>query len=165
MKDARKFIVLRMGFSKSSIPGTILPPGEKEGICPLCGRYMRLDSRGYCNTPECNQDARDTIRKVVRDNGGKNIPGLYYKFGSQEIFFFGKLERWEEPKQVKHPDMCSHGECLRWALSADYLCRVHRLEENQAEYKEKKKARGRRKRRTNRSRVGNKIKGLDKIKL
>lgn len=169
MRDARKFIVTRMGFATSSIPSAILPPDAIEGTCSLCGRYMPLDKHGHCNTRECREDARDTIRRIVRDQGGGNIPGLYYKFGTQEIFFFRKLERWKEPQQVKHPDMCQHGECTRWARAGDWLCRVHRLEEKLAESRERRERRQSRNKRRRQKKagrmIGNKIKGLDRVKI
>jgi len=168
MRDAKKYIRKQMGFSKSSIPGTVLPPDAQEGTCPLCGKYSALDKRGYCGDPECSDAARQAARKVARE-AGADVPGLYYKFGDLEVINLSKLERWEEPKQVKHPDMCTHGECTAWALPADFLCRHHRLAENREEYRARKESRrkGRNhKRRHKESRLpGNRIKGLDKIKL
>lgn len=172
MRDAKKYIAKRMGLSKSSIPGTVLPPGAVEGTCPLCGKFQPLDARGYCGTPECSEAARATARKIARDAGG-DVPGLYYKFGDLEVVNFTKLERWEEPKQVKHPDMCQSGECTAWALPADYLCRHHRLQENREEYRTRSQARQKgadkkrhRRRTRNGARMpGNKIKGLDKLKI
>lgn len=168
MQDAKKYARQQMGFSKSSIPGTVLPKDATEGTCPLCGKFMPLDKRGYCGTEECSDAARQTARKVARE-AGADVPGLYYKFGDLEVVNFTKLERWEEPKQVKHPDMCTQGDCTHWALPADYLCHHHRLAENREAYQKRNQARRKGKGHNRRHRdarlPGNKIKGLDKIKL
>lgn len=170
MKDAKKHIAKQLGLSTSSIPGSILPPGEHEDTCPLCGHFNLLDARGYCNTDECNRAARQLARRIARIAGGGDIPGLYYKFGDLEVINFTRLEQWEEPKQVKHPDMCQTGECTSWALPADWLCRHHRMAEKREEMRERNvqrhKGQGRRKnKRKGRKLHGNKIRGLDKIKL
>jgi hypothetical protein len=168
MRDAKTYIAKHMGIKASSIPGHILPKGVEEGTCPLCGKFMPLDARGYCGTEECSIAARQTARKIARNGGGVDVPGLYYRFGDLEVVNFSKLERWEEPKQVKHPDMCQAGECTAWALPADYLCRHHRLAENREEYRTQRESRRKNKQRRahKSSRLpGNKIKGLDKLKL
>jgi hypothetical protein len=172
MKDAKKYIARNMGLSTSSIPGSVLPPDETEDTCPLCGRFMLLDKRGYCNTDECNTAAREVARKIYRDGGNVDVPGLYYRFGDLEVVNFTKLEQWEPPKQVKHPDMCQQGECTDWARPADYLCKHHRLAENREEMLARNAARRKgsdKKRQPRRSKSkrmhGNKIKGLDKLKL
>ena len=173
MQDARKVISRTMGFSTSSIPGSILPPDTREDTCPLCGHYQPLDDRGYCGTEECEENARDKARKMAREQGG-DIPGLYYKLGDgSEIINFARLETWKPPQEIKHPDMCSLGECTEWKLPADYLCRHHRQAETAREYRERRaeyrKVRGPR---GKRSKVrkgpklpGNKIRGLGNIKL
>lgn len=170
MKGTKKFIAKRMGISKSPIPGSILPSGVIEDTCPLCGKYQPLDKRGYCGTEECSTAARRVARKIARLEGG-DVPGLYYKFGDLEVINFTKLEQWEEPKQVKHPDMCTYDECTNWALSADYLCRHHRLEEQREAYRTRNQSRrngpDRKRHRKHKAKrlPGNKIKGLDKLKL
>jgi hypothetical protein len=170
MRDAKKYIKKHMGFSKSSIPGTDLPPDAVEGTCPLCGRFMPLDARGYCGTQECSDAAREAARQIARTEGA-DVPGLYYRFGDLEVINFTKLEQWEEPKQVKHPDMCTSGECTNWALPADFLCHHHRLAENREAYRTRNQSRRskgdkKRQRRRKQSRLpGNKIKGLDKLKI
>lgn len=170
MRDAKKHIAKRMGFAKSPIPGTVLPADVEEGTCPLCGKFQPLDARGYCGQQECSDAARQTARKIARDAGG-DVPGLYYRFGDLEVVNFTKLEQWEEPKQVKHPDMCNSGECTNWALPADFLCRHHRLEENREAYRTRNQARRKgqdRKHRRTRKHTrlpGNKIKGLERFKI
>ena len=165
MKDARRFIVNRMGFSKSSIPDGETMPGAVEGTCPLCGHFQPLDSRGYCGQEECSDAARQLARKIARDAGG-DVAGLYYRFGDLEVINFTKLEQWEEPKQRKHPDMCTSGECTDWALPSDFLCRHHRLNENREAYRTRNQSRrqGQKRRRKGKRMPGNKIKGLDAIK-
>ena len=173
MRDAKKYIAKRMGFSKSPIPGSVLPPGVKEGTCPLCGKFQPLDNRGYCGREECSDAARQTARKIAKETGA-NVPGLYYRLGDLEVVILTKLECWEEPKQVKHPDMCQSGECTSWALPADFLCRIHRLEENREAYRTRNsrnqahsKGQDHKHRQTRKhTRLpGNKIKGLNKIKI
>ena len=169
MRDAKKYAASRMGIATSSIPGHILPKGEIEDTCPLCGRFSPLDKRGYCGEEQCNDAARQAIRVLVKENGGENIPGMYYKFGDQEIFMFAKLETWEEPKATKPPDMCVQGECTEWALPADSLCKHHKLAEKREEMQNRrrpgtttpKKPRKQKRKSLN----GNKIRGLDRIKL
>jgi hypothetical protein len=171
VKDAKKYIARNMGIATSSIPSSITPPDVIEDTCPLCGKFMPLDKSGYCGTDECRTEARRTARKIARAEGG-NVSGLYYKFGDLEVVNMSKLEQWEPPKQVKHPDMCSSGECTDWARPADHLCKHHRLAENREEMLARNAARraGDKKRQPRRNRKGkkmhgNKIRGLDKIKL
>lgn len=172
MEGAKKFAASHMGYAKSSMM-TEHPHETGEGTCPLCGHFLHLDKRGYCGREECSEKARARIREIVRENGGKNIPGLYYRFGDLELMCFGQLEKWEEPRQQKHPDMCQQGECTDWALPADYLCRHHRLAENRAEYIARRQAIGRntrtgtdkRKKRAKPTKFrGNKIRGLENLK-
>ena len=169
MRDAKKYVTKQMGFSTSSIPGSVLPPDVTEGTCPLCGHFQPLQESGYCGTEKCRSDAKQKAREIARNAGG-NVPGLYYRFGDLEVINFTKLEQWEEPKQVKHPDMCQTGECTNWALVADHLCKHHRLVENREEYwasdrvKRKVRKSGRSKGKSKKLH-GNKIRGLGKIKL
>ncbi len=165
MRGAKKYIAGKMGISTSSIPGAMLPAGVVEDTCPLCGKFQPLDDRGYCNTEECNLAIRQLARRIARAEGG-NVSGLYYRFGDLEVINFTKLERWEEPKQVKHPDMCQEGECTDWALPGSWLCRHHKLAEKREEMLERSRGgSGKRRRTKNRKMHGNKIRGLDRIKL
>jgi len=165
MRDLTKHILQRAGYSRSSLPASVLPEGVVEDTCPLCGKYGPLDKGGYCGTPECREAARNRAREIAREKGA-NVPGLYYKWGDLEVVHMRKLERWKEPQAVKDPDMCQSGDCQHYALPADYLCRNHRLEENHREHMERKKARRKGKRYTGSKQLrGNKIRGLDKIKL
>lgn len=168
MRDATKYAREKMGFSTSSIPGSVTPADVVEDTCPLCGHFYPLDKNGHCGTDECRRAARQKARRIVRANGGEDIPGLYYRFGDLEVINFTKLECWEPPKQVKHPDHCQTGECTEWALPADYLCRHHRMAEKRDEMLDRNAARhaGKSRQRTkSRKMRGNKIRGLDKIKV
>jgi hypothetical protein len=168
MKDIKRFTA-RMGFTKSPVIDGILPLGEVEGTCPLCGHFMPLDRRGYCGTEECGEAATRAAREIAKEKGDAagNVPGLYYKIGGQEIVNFTALEKWKEPQPTKTPDMCTEGECTDLALPGYHLCRHHKLTEKreamQARNQAKRNQRNRR-RRGKRQTVGNRIKGLDKLK-
>lgn len=173
MEGARKFIAQRMGVSRSSIPSTILPPGVKEGTCPLCGHFQPLDKRGLCGMEECHEAASQEARRIAKEAGG-NVPGLYYKFGDQEVIILAGLKQWKEPQPVKRPDMCQTGECTEFALPADYLCWHHRITERREKFLAYTREYGRvrrtkrpkqKKGQKRRGAVGNKIRGLGEVKL
>jgi len=171
MKDTRRHALAKMGISTSSIPATITPADVTEDTCPLCGHFYPLDKNGHCGTQECRRAARQTVRKMLAQ--GVEVPGMYYKFGDLEVMNFAALEVWEEPKQIKHPDMCQVGECTDWALPADHRCKHHKMAEKREEMQDRNAARRkgnkssrRTKSHTKSKRIsGNKIKGLDKIKV
>ena len=60
----------KMGYSKGILARTEMPPDVIEDTCPLCGHFMPLEDNGYCATDECKENARDAIRRMVRENGG-----------------------------------------------------------------------------------------------
>ena len=167
MRDAKKYIAGKLGISTSSIPATVKPADVVEDTCPLCGHFYPLDANGHCGMDACRRAARQKARRMVKANGGENIPGLYYRIGELEIINFTRLERWEEPKQVKHPDMCQIGECTDWALPGDHRCKHHKMAEKREEMLDRNAARrkGNKSKRIRPKMHGNKIRGLDKIKV
>lgn len=158
-----------LGFGEAPMPNA--DPTAKEGVCPLCGNYGPLSIRmGWCFDRDCKDAARDILRQEAAENGGI-VPGEYYRIGDTELVNLAVFESYTEPElTIKDPAKCHHADCDEYALVDDTLCTRHRLETNHRRYQARRNQRhGDKRRRKGRNHktqsVGNRIRGLEGLKL
>lgn len=161
LKSASRKLGVGAGFMPAHDPDAV------EGVCPLCGEFDALNRMGYCYDRSCKDAVKDRLKALAVESGG-TVEGKYYKVGQVELINLAAMERFAEPvSPIKHPDLCSEGDCDVWARPRDTLCPTHRLKLNQAQADSKRRIRqGKAKRTKGRNhRIGNGIRGLRDFRL